>query len=242
MKCPITILVHQPICSLGIPPAGKGRSDLLKINKKEQMKVLIALFLTTLLFCPSNAQTPADSLTTDFERFYVEAGFVMPIGNLADRFELSPSFGFWYRSKMFPIDYIDIGFNFFILKNPSDAKFKYRDSIVNYKSKYFAINIGARFAKVIPLSRMTNRTSVEWNSGIGLALNVYEAPNDLQFDEGEHTNEILTTFYLSQGIKLNYKNLGIQAHYQWSPYGLFNEKLEKNFGSQSLMFGIVYRQ
>jgi hypothetical protein len=202
----------------------------------------IVLLLACILFYQSNAQTTVDSLTTDYERVYVEVGFVMPIGNLSDKFEISPSFGFWFRTKMFREDYIDIGFNFFILKNPSEAKFKYRDSIVNYKSKYFAINMGTRFAKVIPLSLTSTSTSVEWNSGIGLALNVYDAPNNLQFSDGEHTNEVLTTFYLSQGIKLNYKNLGIQVHYQWSPYGLFNEKLEKDFGSQSLMFGIVYRQ
>lgn len=211
-----------------------------KIQKK-QMKTLISL-LACILFYASNAQPTVDKLTTDYERVYVEAGFVMPIGNLADKFELSPSFGFWFRTKMFREDYIDIGFNFFILKNPSDAKFKYQDSIVNYESKYFGINIGSRFAKVIPLSHTSTSTSVEWNSGIGLAINVYNAPDNLEFKDGEHTNEILTTFYLSQGIKFNYKNLGIQGHYQWSPYGLFNEKLEKNFGSQSLMFGIVYRQ
>jgi len=202
----------------------------------------IVLLLACILFYQSNAQTTVDSLTTDYERVYVEVGFVKPIGNLSDKFEISPSIGFWFRTKMFREDYIDIGFNFFILKNPSEAKFKYRDSIVNYKSKYFAINLGTRFAKVIPLSLTSKSTSLEWNSGIGLALNVYDAPKNLQFSDGEHTNEVLTTFYLSQGIKLSYKNLGLQVHYQWSPYGLFNEKLEKDFGSQSLMFGIVYRQ
>jgi hypothetical protein len=202
----------------------------------------IVLLLACVLCYQSNAQTKVDSLITDYERFYVEAGFVKPIGNLSDKFEMSPSFGFWFRTKMFPKDYIDIGFNFFILKNPSDAKFKYRDSIVNYESKYFAINMGTRFAKVIPLSFISTSTSLEWNSGIGLALNVYDAPKSLEFSDGEHTNEVLTTVYLSKGIKFNYKNIAIQGHYQWSPYGLFNEKLEKDFGSQTLMFGIVYRQ
>lgn len=205
------------------------------------MKALLSL-LACILFYVSNAQSMVDSLTSDYERIYVEAGFVKPIGNLSNKFEMSPSFGLWFRTKMFHEDYIDLGFNMFILKNPSEAKFKYRDSIVNYESKYFGINIGTRFAKIIPLSHTSTSTNVEWNSGIGLALNIYNAPDSLQFDDGEYTEEVLTTFYLSQGIKLNYTNIAIQCHYQWSPYGLFNEKLEKNFGSQSLMFGIVYRQ
>jgi hypothetical protein len=178
----------------------------------------------------------------EYERIYVEAGFVLPVGKLSDKFEMSPSFGFWYRNKMNREDYVDCGFNFFIPKNPVEPDFKYRDSIVKYKSSHFAINIGTRFAKVIPLSQRKTDFNLEWNSGIGLALNFYQAPDELEFGEREHTKEVLTTFYLSQGIKLNYKNTGLQCHYQWSPYGLFNDQLEKGFGSQSLIFGIVYRQ
>jgi len=178
----------------------------------------------------------------DYERIYVEAGFVKPIGKLSNQFEMSPSFGFWFRSRMNREDYIDFGFNLFVPKNPIDYNFKYRDSIVKYKSSHFGINIGTRFAKVIPLSQNRKDFNIEWNSGIGLALNFYDAPEVLIFEEGEHTKEVLTTFYLSQGIKFNYKNVGLQCHYQWSPYGLFNDKLEKGYGSQSLMFGIVYRQ
>jgi hypothetical protein len=200
------------------------------------------LILSFVMYCVSNAQTKSDSLKVDYERIYVEAGFIQPLGNLSNKFEMSPSFGFWFRTKMFHEDFIDFGFNFFIPNNPVEPNFKYRDSVVKYESKYFGINIGTRFSKVISLSNKSTSFNSEWNSGIGLALNVYDAPDNLQFRDGEHTSEVLTTFYLSQGIKLNYKNVGLQCHYQWSPYGLFNEKLEKNFGSQSLMFGIVYRQ
>ncbi|MCD0468254.1 hypothetical protein [Flavobacterium sp. JAS] len=188
------------------------------------------------------SQNDKSSPINEYERIYVEAGFVQPIGKLSNKFELSPSFGFWFRNKMDREDYIDFGFNFFIPKNPIEPNFKYRDSVVQYKSSHFAINIGTRFAKVIPLSQRTTNFNLEWNSGIGLALNFYNAPKELEFDDGEHTKEVLTTFYLSQGIKVNYKNVGLQCHYQWSPYNLFNDQVEKDFGSQSLMFGIVYRQ
>lgn len=206
------------------------------------MKKLL-LILVIAICCRTNAQQILDiSSDADYERVYVEAGFVQPIGKLSKQFEMSPSFGFWFRNKLNAEDFVDFGFNFFIPKNPVKPNFRYRDSIVNYNSKYFGINIGTRFAKVIPLSQKATNFNAECNSGIGLALNVYSAPHELQFDKGEHSSEVLTTFYLSQGIKLNYKNIGLQCHYQWSPYGLFNEKLEKDFGSQSLMFGIVYRQ
>ncbi len=200
------------------------------------------LFFSLVVVHITIGQTTSDSIKLEYERIYVEAGFIQPLGHLADKFEMSPSFGFWVRTKMYHEDYVDFGFNFFILKNPIKPNFKYRDSIVRYDSKYFGINIGTRFSKVISLSPKSNYLNSEWTSGIGLALNVYHAPDELHFDDGEHSEEILTTFYISQGIKLNYKNVGLQCHYQWSPYGLLNEKLEEKFGSQSLMFGIVYRQ
>jgi hypothetical protein len=206
------------------------------------MKKLLIIMIS-MLYLQAEAQDFLDvSSEADYERVYVEAGFLQPIGKLSEQFEMSPSFGFWFRNKINKDDFVDLGFNFFIPKNPVALNFKYQDSIVKYKSKYFGINIGTRFSKVMVLSQKSTNFNAEWNSGIGLALNVYSAPKELQFEKGEHSGDVLTTFFLSQGVKLNYKNVGLQCHYQWSPYGLFNERLEKGIGSQSLMFGIVYRQ
>lgn len=191
-------------------------------------------------FCFGTVQSQI-SAVEEYERVYIEAGFLQPLGKLSNKFELSPSFGFWFRTKFLGEDYIDLGFNFFIPQNPIAPEFTFRDSVVQYKSEKFGINIGTRFAKSIPLSVHSNNFNVEWNSGIGLALNFYEAPEALHFTKEEDTNEVLTTFYLSQGIKLNYRNIGLQCHYQWSPYGIFNDRIN-NFGSQSIMFGMVYRQ
>ena len=104
------------------------------------MKKLFVVLIT--IFCfQAEAQHILDfSSDTDYERVYVEAGFLQPIGKLSNQFEMSPSFGFWFRNKIHKKDFVDFGFNFFIPKNPVDPNFKYRDSIVKYKSKYFGIN------------------------------------------------------------------------------------------------------
>lgn len=201
------------------------------------MKKCIVL-LVCLLFYPIQAQKSKPN----FERVYVEAGLVQPLGNLSNKFEVAPTFGFWFRSRTIQKDFVDFGFNFFISKKAPNVNFKYQDSILSYKSKHFAINVGARFAKVLPLSLESDDFNFEWNSGIGLALNVYKAPDEIEFEGEENSGEVLTTIFLMQGIKVNYKNVGLQCHYQWSPYGLFSKNLEKDYGSQSLMFGIVYRQ
>jgi len=191
-----------------------------------------------LVFYSSQAQNNQ----AEYERVYVEAGFVQPLGNMSNKFDVSPSFGFWFRNRILSKDFVDFGFNFFITKKKKNVNFKYQDSILSYKSKHFAINIGARFAKVLPLSLESDDFNFEWNSGIGLALNAYKAPDEVDFEGDEHSGELLTTIFLSQGIKVNYKNVGLQCHYQFSPYGLFSKNIENDFGSQSIMFGVVYRQ
>lgn len=178
----------------------------------------------------------------DFERVYVEVGISQPIGKLADKFQTAPSFGFWFRNRFVKRDFIDLGFNFFVPSHPKTVNFKYRDSVLEYKSKHFALNIGARFVKIAPLTFTKNDINFEWNTGFGLALHFYQAPKEIVFGEGEYSREILTTFFLSQGLKVNYKNLGLQCHYQWLPYSLFNEKVPKDYGSQLIMFGILYKQ
>lgn len=178
----------------------------------------------------------------EYERVYIEVGFIKPLGKMGDKFETSPSIGFWFRNKIIKDDYVDFGFNIFIPNNARDIDFKFKDSIVKYESDHFGILIGTRFSKGISMSNQTRNFNLEWNSGIGLALNFYEAPNELIFEGKDDSREVLTTFYISQGIKLNYKNIGFQCHYNFSPYDLFNEKINDKYGSQSLMFGIVYRQ
>ena len=101
----------------------------------------------------------------EYERVYIEIGYLKPLDKLSNKFDISPSFGFWFRNRIQKNDYVDLGFNFFIPNNPSNINFKFQDTILSYKSRYFAINIGARFAKVLPLSLQTNDFNFEWNSG-----------------------------------------------------------------------------
>lgn len=188
----------------------------------------------------------------EYERVYVEAGIVKPIGNLSNKFEASPSFGFWFRSRIKNNDYIDLGFNIMIPKQASEIKVSYNDSIFLLGSRRFGGNLGFRFAKVFPMSNVSSRNNIEWNTGFGVAALFYDANHKRYTDilNGEYdandSNEGydygLGTLFISQGLKLNIKNVGLQFNYQFTPYGLFNNRIEPNFGSQSLMFGIYYRQ
>lgn len=189
---------------------------------------------------------------SEYERVYVEVGLVKPFGNLSNKFEMSPSYGFWFRSRIKNDDYIDIGLNVMIPKEASNINLTYNDSTFSLSSRRFAGNLGFRFAKVFPLSTFSSRKNIEWNTGFGVAALFYDGNHRRYEDIVNGSYDVdnskvgydfaLVTILLSQGLKINFNNVGVQCNYQFTPYGLFENRLEPNFGSQSIMFGIYYRQ
>lgn len=188
----------------------------------------------------------------EYERVYVEIGLVKPIGNLSNKFDVSPCYGFWFRSKIKNNDFIDIGLNVMIPNNASNINVKYKDSTFSNGARRFGGNLGFRFAKVFPFSNVSPRNNVEWFTGFGVATMFYDANHkryedivngSYDADSSEKSYEfVLATFQFSQGVKINIKNVGLQFNYQFTPYGLFDNRIEPNFGSQSILFGIYYRQ
>ena len=222
--------------------------------------VLISLLGLNLLFSQNElekleklnqSQVWNDTEDVEYERVYVEVGVVKPIGNLSNKFEVSPCYGFWFRSRIKNNDYIDIGLNAMIPQHASNINMTHNDSVFSLRSHRFGGNFGFRFAKIFPLSNVSPRNNIEWNSGFGVSALFYDANHkrhgdimngEYKKDNDETYNFGLTTIFLSQGIKINFRNVGFQFNYQFTPYGLFEERIEPNFGSQSVMFGIYYRQ
>jgi hypothetical protein len=187
----------------------------------------------------------------EYERVYIEVGLVKSIEKLSNKFELSPSYGIWFRSKIKDDDYIDIGLNIMIPKHASKINLAYKDSLFSLDSNRFGGNLGFRFAKIFPFSRVSPRNNIEWNTGFGVAALFYDANHkrydDIINDKYKKNNDetydfVLATIFVSQGIKLNLKNVGVHVNYQFTPYGLFENRISENFGSQSILFGIYYRQ
>jgi hypothetical protein len=221
------------ICLLGL-------NVLFSQNKLEELEKL------------NQSKIPNELEESEYERVYVEAGLVKPLGNLSNKFEMSPSYGFWFRSRIKNDDYIDIGLNVMIPKNASNINFKHKDSLFSLGSKRLGMNLGFRFAKVFPFSNVSPRNNIEWNTGFGVSTLFYDANHKrydaiLSGDYEENKNKesydfVLCTMFLSQGIKVNFKNIGVQFNYQFTPYGFLEDRIEPNFGSQSIFFGIYYRQ
>ena len=90
---------------------------------------------------------------------------------MTNKFEVSPSYGFWYRSRIKNNDFIDIGFNVLIPQQASSMNFIYNVS-------------------VFPFSNVSPRNNIEWNSGFGVAALFYDAINKRHDDimSGEYNN------------------------------------------------------
>ena len=182
-----------------------------------------------------------DSLSTDYDRIYVEFGQIIPLGTLKKQFDQSLHYGFWLRTKIKHNNYWEVGFNFYIPKNAQPVQVFEKGSNHIFKSAKFNFSFGGRLSKVIELSKNTN---IDWVTGFGVKLYPYSIPNTLILTEEEkekRDGNVIFQPYLAQGLRFNYKNIGLQVHYH---YGVNFQtlKLTENFGNSYLTFGVVYRQ
>lgn len=205
----------------------------------------LVLLMCVLAVNVLNAQDVFVKDTTSYEHFFGEAGVRIPLGAMADKYGVSPEFGFWYRTKL-DNDMLDIGFSLF---TPQGRKpFAYgmdgRDYILDLKA--VSGMVGVRVNKVYNVLPKSYKT-VEWISSLGYAFLNYGAPYKENVRESEdmykerHT-KAFSTFHLGQGVRYCYKNTGIQLQYNYTPYGMFSNYVPDNFGSHSLSFGVLYRQ
>jgi hypothetical protein len=198
----------------------------------------------------SFAQDTIYKTSFDYEKVYLEVGVMQPLGNLKKQFSVSPTVGFWFRSEIKKNDYVDFGVSVIIPQHAENINYRYKDSTFSLASNNFGGTIGARFAKVFPLSVKQPKNNLEWNTGLGIMALFYDANHkrieDIisgDYEDENHSYSFgLTSLMISQGVKINFKNVGLQCQYQFTPFHFLDKKLDKNFGNQSLMLGIYYRQ
>jgi hypothetical protein len=201
------------------------------------MKKIYIIFL--LLGITSMAQAP-------YERVVVEAGTRIPVGNLADIMDVSPEAGAWLRSRLGNGDMLDVGGSVFIPVSTGEFDYYTRDGVFQVKAKAVSGMAGFRFNKLYVVG--FNRV-LEWQSSFGYAWLTY---NDEQakyrdaIEYGDSANHSYTkgfsTFHVGQGVRYNIDNVGLQAVYNFTPYGMFSDYVPQNFGSHSFTLSIIYRQ
>jgi len=203
--------------------------------------------LLTVAFClAANAQQTVTD-TTVYERIIIEAGVRVPLDKMADKMGPSPEFGLWFRSRLRNTDLFDVGVTVFVPTNRRG--FEYTDANLTYTVKPTGVSgmAGVRINKLYNLGGSHYKKSVEWSTTGGYAFFVY---NDKQFRPGNGREadysltyaKAFSTFSVGQGLKFTVDNVGLQLHYNYTPYGLFSDHVPDNFGSHSLSIGVFYKQ
>jgi len=199
------------------------------------------------IFCQmASAQEPTKD-SVNYERFIAEAGIRIPLAKMADKIGPSPEFGFWFRSRIPNNDWVDVGFS---LCTPTNRReFIYMGDKATYTVKPAAVSgmVGVRFNKIYALGGNRFKKTLEWSTTAGYAFFMY---SDKEFNIGRngqdaYTNTVakaLSTFQLGQGVMFSLNNLGLQLHYNYTPYGLFSNHVSNDFGSHSLTVGVFYKQ
>lgn len=224
------------------------------------MKKLFILFLIFVYTKITAQDFKIDS--TKYERFKIEYGMLIPLGNLKEKFETSHEIGFWYRSRIAHNDLLDIGFSLNLPFNPKRFNFYGNDSTFRVKTKGLNGMFGFRMNK---LYKLNQKITLEWKSSIGynffifddLENRLYDKKNPTSQAEVDKQNEedrknkvirtkntyskALSSLYLGQGFSLNYKQIDLQCNYNFTPYNWFSKRIDDSFGNSSMSISTFYK-
>lgn len=189
-----------------------------------------------------------------FKHYKFETGILIPIDNLKSKIGVSSQFGFWYRKLQENNDILDLGFQITIPNVKDNFAFKGEDSIFQVKAKGFEFKLGTRMNKLYSINSNKKETVLEWSSGFGLSVFMFEDKENPEDSSGykidKNGNRVyvidtntkgLTSLYLSQGLSFTSTNWGINLIYNFVPYHWFSKRIDSDFGKSSLSFNTSFK-
>ncbi len=207
---------------------------------------MIKIICVSLLLASLIGSAQVRPFLSPTERVYVEAGGYIPLDGLKDKIQPSVNFGFWYRAVHFERESLEIGFNLTVPESVGNFEYIHRDSIFNNRIRGLGGTIGIRYSARMDFFESPT-TGIEWYSTLGYGFLTYRSQFVGYADssipvEKERYSKVFSTTSIGLGVRGFYKNVGIQAGYQWTPYSWFYKELPRDFGSGALLVGIVYKQ
>lgn len=183
--------------------------------------------------------------TASIEHVYIEFGGCSPIGQLREYQKPNVNLGFWVLVQHFRDERLEVGFNLTLAKPGNAFISRKLDSVFSNRAKAASGMIGFRYVRKYPIGQNGHWSSEVFPS-LGYAFFGYDSQlkatrSDGDIVAGERKFKALSTIHVGQGVRVNYKNVGIQAQYQFTPYDWFSRN-DDTIGAHSLTFGIVYRQ
>jgi hypothetical protein len=171
-----------------------------------------------------------------FKRNVLEVSYGKPLGDLANKYESSITTAFYMRTKIAKKQFIDFGAELSGIVKGNSVDYKVGNENIQLDGSKSAFFLGFRYTRFLIQSKDEN-FHIETNSGMGWKYLHYSKPEDEIYDELD-IKPTLNTIAVSQGVKIVLYGFGLHCNYQYSPYTLFNSKVERNFGASSINVGI----
>ncbi len=169
-----------------------------------------------------------------YKRNILDVSYGIPLGNLSDKYQSSINTAFYMRTKVAKRQFIDFGAELSGIISGKKVAYRFNNEILNLEGSKTSFLLGFRYSRFIVQSKNEN-FHIETNSGLGWKYLHYTKPEG---DSYKGLKPTLNTFAVTQGLKIIYHGFGVHCSYHYSPYDLFNSKVENNFGSSSVNFGI----
>lgn len=194
-------------------------------------------FLLVLIAFKMNAQDTIVFPKVDlYKRNILEVSYGIPLGALADKYESSINTAYYMRTKIATRQFIDFGAELSGIVKGKSVSYQLDNENIMLEGSKSSFFLGLRYTRFWYQSPNEN-FHIESNSGIGWKYLHYSKPKGERFEEID-IKPTLHTIAFSQGVKIMLYGFGVHCNYHYSPYGLFNSKVERNFGSSSINFGL----
>lgn len=171
-----------------------------------------------------------------YKRNIVEVSYGIPLGQLADKYQSSINTAFYMRTKIAKNQFVDFGAELSGIINGRSIEYKVNGERILLDGSKSAFLLGLRYTRFLCRSK-NQKFHIETNSGLGWKYLHYKKPEAEMYDEID-LKPSLNTIAVTQGVKIILHGFGLHCNYHYSPYDLFNTKVERNFGASSINFGL----
>jgi hypothetical protein len=174
--------------------------------------------------------------------FTLQLGAYVPISKLSNTLNPSPSIGFLFGLPITKRFRLDLGTSIFVPINSNRFRYSLPDTVLFAKP---SLVCGVLGIYATHSNQINQKYFLDKIFGIGLGFIQTDKKIEKPQNEDKR-NRSLETINLSFGLSvrkivLKKRSIGLNISYNYTPYHLFQNRVNKDFGSQSFFTGLTYR-
>ncbi len=177
----------------------------------------------------------------------LEAGSWIPVGKLANKFDVSPTFGLWIRIPMLEFKTIEVrmGVNLTLPQHPKNFDFLMPDSAFQTRAKGPLATYGIQMTKPISIRGKSNINYIDLSLGLG-GSQLSTVTRKPTAGKSDKANYWISTMNFNGGFALRktlrgHSSVALGLQYYFTPQRLFSSHVGPDFGSSSITTSIQFQ-